>query len=253
MSAGSVQAPRASTVAPSLVPTPHEGASSTQPGALAWGRRRTRSGLRARSRPASAPAHYPDNTDLLAGLVLRKPAAWKQFLERFGPAVERIVARALGVDSDHADVIQEVFVQVLERIHQLRDPPALKSWITTVAVFTARGHIRRRRHGRWLRFSAPADLPELTIHPPSDDDRALVRSTYRVLDGLPPPERIAFSLRFIGGMELNEVAAACDVSLATVKRRLGRAEARFLEGGWGDPALTERIARGDRWDARQAA
>ena len=252
MSASYVQTPHAANPAASLAPALAGVVSSRQPRALAWGRRRPRTALRARSRPTSAAAYYPDNTDLLAGLVLRKPVAWKQFIERFGPAVERIVARALGVDPDRADVIQEVFVQVLERIHQLRDPPALKSWITTVAVFTARGHIRRRRHGRWLRFSAPGDLPELSIQPPSDDDRALVRSTYRVLDGLPPPERIAFSLRFIGGMELNEVAAACDVSLATVKRRLGRAEALFLDGGRGDPALNERIARGDRWDPRLA-
>jgi RNA polymerase sigma-70 factor (ECF subfamily) len=74
-----------------------------------------------------------------------------------------------------------------------------------------------------------------------------VRATYRVLDTLPDDERMAFSLRFISEMQLTEVAAACRVSLATVKRRLARAEKRFVEAAKDHPALRERLAHGGRW------
>ena len=57
----------------------------------------------------------------------------------------------------------------------------------------------------------------------------------------------AFTLRFVSEMQLTEVAAACKVSLATVKRRLARAEKRFVEAARSNPALTERMARGGRW------
>ncbi|HEY7376710.1 MAG TPA: sigma factor-like helix-turn-helix DNA-binding protein, partial [Polyangia bacterium] len=58
---------------------------------------------------------------------------------------------------------------------------------------------------------------------------------------------MAFSLRFISEMQLTEVAAACRVSLATVKRRLARAEKRFVEAAKDHPALRERLTHGGRW------
>jgi len=48
------------------------------------------------------------------------------------------------------------------------------------------------------------------------------------MSSLPSNERVAFSLRRLDGMELKEVAHACGCSLATIKRRLARAEQRFL-------------------------
>ena len=198
--------------------------------------------------PVAAP--YADNAALVAALVRGDGPAWAELVGRFGPDVERLVAGALGVDSDLADIVQDVFVRVMERIHQLRDPAALKSWIASVAVFAARGHIRRRRRWRWIRFLAPADIPDAPAPTSNPESHALVHSTYRLLDTLPENERLAFSLRFIAEMELTEVAAACGVSLATIKRRLTRAEVHFLEGARQDPLLNERIERGERWRSK---
>jgi len=197
-------------------------------------------------RPALSSAPL-DNAALVTSLIRGDAEAWTQLVDRFGPDVERLVAGALGVDADLADIVQDVFVRVMERIHQLRDPAALKSWIASVAVFAARGHIRRRRRWRWIRFLAPADIPDVPATIASPENHALVHSTYKLLDTLPENERLAFSLRFVAEMELTEVAAACGCSLATIKRRLSRAETHFLEGARKDPALNERIERGERW------
>lgn len=200
--------------------------------------------------PGGGQAPSADNAALVAALIRGDSGAWDELVDRFGPHVQRLVAGALGVDADLADIVQDVFVRVMERIHQLRDPAALKGWIASVAVFTARGHIRRRRRWRWIRFLAPADIPETPAATASPESHALVNSTYRVLDTLPENERLAFSLRFVAEMELTEVAAACGCSLATIKRRLARAEEHFLAGARQDPALTERLARGERWRSR---
>ena len=178
----------------------------------------------------------------------RDEGAWRELLDRFGPLVERIVASTLGIDTELADVIQQVFLHILEKIDRLRDPPALKSWIATVAVFTARAHIRKRRRGRWIRFVAPERLWEVEAHLPNHEARSLLRSTYRVLDLLRPEDRLALTLRFVAGMELHRVAAACRVSLATVKRRLARGERHFLIEARRDPSLHERIKGGRRWE-----
>jgi RNA polymerase sigma-70 factor (ECF subfamily) len=200
------------------------------------------------SGPGTASSNpLPDNAALVAALIRGEPGAWTELVDRFGPDVERLVAGALGVDADLADIVQDVFVRVIERIHQLRDPGALKGWIASVAVFAARGHIRKRRRWRWIRFLAPADIPDVPATTASPENHALVHSTYKLLDTLPDNERMAFSLRFVAEMELTEVAAACGVSLATIKRRLARAEIHFVEGARRDPALNERIERGERW------
>src|SRR6476646_8399111 len=160
---------------------------------------------------------YNDDTELVAALHRGDRIARTVLVQRYEPLVERLVAGALGIDSEISDVIQDVFVGVFEGIRGLKDASALRSWIATLAVFTARGRIRRRRRWRWIRFLAPEDV------------------------------RMAFSLRFISEMQLTEVAAACRVSLATVKRRLARAEKRFVEATKDHPSLRERLTHGGRW------
>jgi RNA polymerase sigma-70 factor (ECF subfamily) len=183
-----------------------------------------------------------DDRALVEALRRDEPWARTALVEKYEPHIERVVAGALGIDPDLADIIQDVFVRVLEGIHQLKDPAALRGWIGTLAVFTARGHIRRRRRWRWIRFLAPEDVPEVPAAPHNPEATATMRAMYRVLDVLPTEERMVFTLRFMSELELTEVAAACSVSLATIKRRLARAEARFQEAARQEPLLSDRLA-----------
>jgi RNA polymerase sigma-70 factor (ECF subfamily) len=193
------------------------------------------------------PEPFSDDDALVAALRRGDGHARMVLVERFEPLVERLVAGALGIDSEIPDVVQDVFVAVLEGVHKLKDATALRSWIATLAVFTARGRIRRRRRWRWIRFVAPEEVPEVPVSGPQGETHEAVRATYAVLDSFPADERLAFSLRFVSEMQLTEVADACRVSLATVKRRLARAEKRFLEAANTHPALRERLTRGNRW------
>lgn len=199
-------------------------------------------------RPAlPTPDFYADEAALVAALRIGDGRARMLLVERFEPLVERLVAGALGIDSEIPDVVQDVFVAVLEGVHNLKDASALRSWIATLAVFTARGRIRRRRRWRWIRFVAPEEVPEVPVSGPQGETSEAVRATYTILEAFPADERLAFSLRFISEMQLTEVADACRVSLATVKRRLSRAEKRFVEAARHHPALRDRLSRGNRW------
>jgi RNA polymerase sigma-70 factor, ECF subfamily len=202
-------------------------------------------GLQASSLPLTTS--FADDVALIAGLRNRDARARVALVDRYGPYIERLVAGALGVDGELADAVNDVFVGVFERIHQLRDPAALRGWIGSLAVFTARGYIRKRRRWRWIRFFAPEDIPETAAPTATPEQYQTVRATYQVLEKLPEDERVAFALRFVSEMELTEVAAACKVSLATIKRRLARAETRFREEALKNPTLSERMERGRRW------
>lgn len=192
-----------------------------------------------------------DDDDREADFVpaLRRGEAWARtaLVQKYHAKVERLVAGALGIDGDLMDVVQDVFVKVLKNVHQLKDPAALPGWIASLAVFTARGHIRHRRRWRWIRFLAPEDVPDLPIAGHDAEGSATMHAVYRAIDTLPTDERLAFSLRFVSELELTEVAAACQVSLATIKRRLARAEARFLAAAGTSPLLRERLERSHRF------
>jgi RNA polymerase sigma-70 factor (ECF subfamily) len=169
-----------------------------------------------------------------------------QLFDRYGVLVNRVLLRILGGGADHDDRVQETFYEALRSVASLRDGSALKPWITTIAVRVARAELRRRKVRRFLRVTAPDELPEV----PDDDDpaaRELLRETWRVLDTLPVDERLAFTLRYVHGEELTDVARACDCSLATVKRWLARAEQRFVAQCKNHPELARRLAQGGRW------
>ena len=82
------------------------------------------------------------------------------------------------------------------------------------------------------------------------EGRQTLRAVYAVLQRMPADERIAFALRYIDGMELTEVAAACSISLATVKRRLRRSEDRFLRSARSHSLLEKWVEEGSRWQDR---
>lgn len=159
--------------------------------------------------------------------------------DRYAHHVERVLLRVLGPDQDLSDLVQDVFVAAFEAMDKLQDPSALRGWLAQIAVYKARGRIRRRMRWRLLSFRPLDELDEFHAPAVSSDVTEAVRATYRVLDRLPTDERIAFALRFIESMQLAEVARACGVSLATIKRRLSRAQKRFLELSEQEPSLVE--------------
>jgi RNA polymerase sigma-70 factor, ECF subfamily len=176
---------------------------------------------------AAAPSAPLDDAALVHALRRGDSAAAEELFDRYGRYVERLLARVLGADSELADVLQEVFVRAYRAIHTIKDAAALKAWLTTLALFTARAHIRSRTRRSWLRFVDWNQLPEVPTTPGDPQARDTLLHLHQILDRIPADQRIAFVLRFVEGMELTEVAAACGVSLATIKRRLDRAHARF--------------------------
>jgi RNA polymerase sigma-70 factor (ECF subfamily) len=190
----------------------------------------------------------PTSRELTAGLLGGEAWAERELLERYTRHVERVVARITGdASADLDDRVLEVFVRVVGRLASLRDPDSLPGFVTQIAVFVAREAIRARRRRRWLAFLAPADLPETEAPVASDEIRGALDAFYELVERLDPDPRIVFLLRHVEGMELAEVASACDVSLATVKRRLSEAEREFKARAAAVPELEPWLAGRSKW------
>lgn len=164
---------------------------------------------------------------LLLGLRARQPEASAMFFDRWVDGVERAVHAVLGPDVDAEDVVQDAFVAALRGIDGFRgDEAALGPWVRGIAVRLALRRIRWRRARRWLGMGGSEVIAGL--RGPTDTHlQAALGRAYALLDRLPASERAAFSLRFVEGMRLEEVAEALGVSLATTKRRLTRAREAF--------------------------
>jgi RNA polymerase sigma-70 factor (ECF subfamily) len=192
-------------------------------------------------------ARAGDEEELARGLRARQPWAERALLERYGAHVERVLTHILGSHADLDDLAQEVFVRALGRVGDLHDASGLKSWLSAFAANVAREALRSRRRRWWQVLRPPEETPDLPAPSASAEDRASLRAFYEVLGAIDPDARVAFALRYVEGMELTQVAEACGVSLATVKRRIKAAEDDFCARGRAHEALSDWFEEGTRW------
>jgi RNA polymerase sigma-70 factor (ECF subfamily) len=183
-----------------------------------------------------------DDASIIDALRRGTGAGAAALYDRYAALLSRTVRRLMGADSEHDDMVQQVFVAALASAHRVRDPQALRGWLVTVAVNTVRSELRRRRYRRWI--APTADVHELTPeHYDDPEARELLARVYAILEKLGIDERIAFTLRYINGSSLEDVAAACGCSLATAKRRLKAAELRVQKLAAKEPALAVYMSR----------
>jgi RNA polymerase sigma-70 factor (ECF subfamily) len=162
------------------------------------------------------------------------PDSDAELFERFAPYVARIGLRLLGRESDVDDLIQDVFIAAMRQRHQVRAPEAFRSWLAIIAVRTARRYLRKRKLRALVGIDTIGPTLELRDNGMSPERRALLTRVYQVLDKIPVDQRIAWTLRYVEGEKLEEVAERCGCSLATAKRRIaaahGRLEAELHDG-----------------------
>lgn len=152
-------------------------------------------------------------------------AAMKELYLRHGSYIAGMCARLLRSREEAREVTQDCFVTAFEQIAQLRDGDAFRGWLAQIAVRQARSHLRKRR---LLSFFGVNGDEDATLFLLSEGESAEARAELRQIDGLllklPAEQRIAWMLRHIEGEPLEDVARACDCSLATVKRWIDAAD-----------------------------
>lgn len=143
----------------------------------------------------------------------------------YGRYVAYIGMRILGRKADVDDLVQDVFLDAVRGLDRLRDPAAAKGWLATLTVRKANRMLRRRRLRWHFGLDEGADYGEIVDPRASAAERAMIADLYRLLDGVPADQRVAWSLRHLEGEPLERVALLCGCSLATAKRRIASAHA----------------------------
>ncbi|HET8940336.1 MAG TPA: sigma-70 family RNA polymerase sigma factor [Polyangiales bacterium] len=145
---------------------------------------------------------------------------------RYAPYVTAIGARLLGQCEEVEDLVQDVFVEVLRGLGQLREPAAFKGWLAQIAIRGATRRLRKRKL-RWAFMGArvPEQREFLSPHTATPEQRTLGVQLYKLLEALPAKSRVIWILRHIEGEPLYVIARRVSCSLSTVQRRLIDAQA----------------------------
>jgi RNA polymerase sigma-70 factor (ECF subfamily) len=173
------------------------------------------------------PGAGPSDAQLVEAARDGQGWATEALFRRHTRFVNGLAFRLLPRDAELDDLVQDSFVEAFSSLARLEDPAAFKGWLGSIVVRTAHKRIRRRRlmERLGLRRREPIDLDAVVGSSGSAEHALALRRVYAVLESMDPEERIALVLRRVEGLELTEVADRMGLSLATVKRRLAKAEA----------------------------
>jgi RNA polymerase sigma factor (sigma-70 family) len=155
--------------------------------------------------------------------------AFGWLFERHGQRIHGYALRRTADQAAAEDVTAMVFLEVWRRRHDvvLHQPSALP-WLFGVAANVLRGRNRtRRRHEaaleRLSRLRPPTPEPVERRSEALDEARRVIAAVAR----LPRRERDVLTLSVWEELSHEEIAAALDVPVGTVKSRLARARARL--------------------------
>lgn len=182
----------------------------------------------------------------LAILVRRAQAgdreAFGELVEQFQRTVHAICLRRLGNPSEALELTQEVFLHVLRRLDQLREPERFAGWLRQVAVRMAINRGTRRNLPPSVETSVLEGAGEQR-EAPLDEliSRERAHRLWEALERLKPIDREALVAFYIHGHSLIEIADQLCVPVGTVKRRLHTARKRLKA------ELQASVADADEW------
>jgi len=191
-----------------------------------------------------------------------RPSAELQFIERLragdatafdrlvnerSPDIYALLYRLTEDPEEARDLTQETFLQAFRSIAHFRGDADLRTWLYRIAVNQARNRWRwwrRRRRGATISLDATDETHELSLATRLADEttddpeqQTLAHERQEILLAamrtLARPYREAVILRDVEGLSYEEVAAALEISIGTVKSRLSRGRTelrRKLEG-----------------------
>ncbi len=156
------------------------------------------------------------------------PADLRGIHDAHGDFVWRSLQRMGVRDADLADVYQEVFLVIHQRLHTFDGSARLTTWLFGVCLRVASQYRRRA----WVRRERPTDAPDVredTAPAPDEalDARRRADRLRALLDALDPERRAVFVMYEVDGMTCEEIAAVVGAPLGTVYTRLRAARKDF--------------------------
>lgn len=118
----------------------------------------------------------------------------------------RLAYTLLAINAEAEEVVQDSFVEVYRRWHEIRKPGA---YLRCTVVSRCRSALQRRK------MRPPHPIEEPSVSAPASE-------LWDVLTRLSDEQRIAVVLRYYGGYPASDIAAMLEIPSATVRSHLRR-------------------------------
>lgn len=170
---------------------------------------------------------------LVRRVQLGDKRAFELLVEKYQRRISRLLSRMIRDPSDIEDVAQEAFIKAYRALPNFRGESAFYTWLYRIAINTAKNHFAAQ--GRRAPTVVANDIED---HESGEDalrlsDTATPDSLYqskqvglavnRAIDQLPADLRTAIVLRELEGLSYDEIAAAMNCPVGTVRSRIFRA------------------------------
>jgi RNA polymerase sigma-70 factor (ECF subfamily) len=178
--------------------------------------------------------------DLVAQARNGDPHAFSDLYARHVDHVWRQLTHMLGPDPEREDLTQQIFLDVFRGLDAFRGESRFRTFLYRVAANIALDHMSHRRRKP---VSITAEhLDAITAPDVSPEKRAAERDqvalVWRMLERIKPKKRVAFVLRVVEGLSLEEVGEIVGASVPTVAQRVRHAHdelAGLMSHGRGSP------------------
>jgi RNA polymerase sigma-70 factor, ECF subfamily len=196
----------------------------------------------------------PDSSSLSEAIRLAQQGDAAAFEIIYQQNCRRVYALCLGMlrDSVEAeDLVQEVFIQLLRKIHSFRGESAFSTWLHRVTANLVLMHLRRKRPistsvDEFTGSDEGDDRPRNEIGAPDPRLTGLIDrvNLQSAIDQLPEGCREIFILYDVQGYEHNEIAKILGRSIGNSKSQLHKARKRLRKLLQGAPSVRARRDRG---------
>jgi RNA polymerase sigma factor (sigma-70 family) len=187
--------------------------------------------------PGAATERAARRTELITAARAGDSVAFDGLVRELNPLLWHVV-RAQGLGSEEAaDVVQTTWLELVQRVQEIRSPQALTRWLVTTARRQA-WHVRsRQRHHRRTTTDSIADTPDADAGPPdllgaSERERVLWRHMQDLSDQCRELLRI---VAFVDRPDYEVVVEALAMPRGSIGPTRGRCLARLREALTADP------------------
>jgi RNA polymerase sigma-70 factor (ECF subfamily) len=154
------------------------------------------------------------------------------FLEVYDQHYDRVKKFILAMVKDQwtaDDLIQETFMKVGDRMHTLKDPAKISSWIYRIAYNLCQDHFRslKREKPTTRDFGSPLEMIECVPPQGALEQHQMGVCVQDKMNLLPDPLRTVLVLYDVVEMSHKEIAAILDISVENVKVRIHRARKKL--------------------------
>jgi RNA polymerase sigma factor (sigma-70 family) len=145
--------------------------------------------------------------------------ALAQIIARYHEDMARVCVVVCGGDADiAADAVQSAWPVAWRKLGRLREASSLRSWLVAIAANEARQIMRREHRRRVVEVSVIHSSP----YEEDPQGRAALADLGVALRRLGADDRSLLALRYVSGLDSNEIGSALGISASGVRSRLER-------------------------------